>query len=118
MREDARAKKVMFVDRGLFEAYEKLKDGTSEEIELYGLLTGAFKELEKNPAAGTKVPSANWPKLYVKKYSISSLYKYDLTRAWRLVYTLEGSKIEVIAIILEWFDSHKNYEKRFGYKKK
>ncbi|MCX6771026.1 MAG: type II toxin-antitoxin system RelE/ParE family toxin [Candidatus Micrarchaeota archaeon] len=109
MKEDARAKKVKFVNRRVYEEYYKLKDGAFEEKELYRLLTGAFRALEKNPLLGVRVPSANWPGEYTKKY--------DLTRAWRLVYTLEGNDVEVVSIILEWFDSHKKYEKRFGYKK-
>ena len=118
MKEDARAKKVKFVNRQVYEEYEKLKDGTFEEKELYRLLTETFRALEKNPLLGVRVPSAIWPGFYTKKYGITNLRKYDLTRAWRLVYTLDGNEIEVVSIILEWFDSHKKYEKRFGYKKK
>jgi len=116
MKIDNRAKKVKFADRKIFEAYDALKDGTSEEIELYRVLTEAFRELEKNPQLGVKVPSAVWPDFYVKKYGITNLRKYNLTRAWRLIYTLDGSDIEIVSVILEWFDSHKKYEKRFGYK--
>lgn len=118
MKEDARAKKVKFVNRQVYEEYDQLKGGKFEEKEIYRLLTDAFRALEKNPLLGVRVPSANWPDFYVKKYGIASLRKYDLTRAWRLVYTLEGNEIEVVSIILEWFDSHKKYEKRFGYKKR
>ena len=43
--------------------------------------------------------------------------KYNLPNAWRLAYTLKGNEVEIISIILEWFD-HEGYEKRFGYKKR
>jgi hypothetical protein len=46
---------------------------------------------------------------------MNNLWKYDLPDGWRLIYTLSTpNKIEILAIILEWFD-HKNYERRFGY---
>jgi hypothetical protein len=48
------------------------------------------------------------------KYGIDNLWKYDLPGAWRLLYSVSGDKIEVMAIILEWLN-HKKYEKRFGY---
>ena len=59
------------------------------------------------PSAGVEVPSSLWPKIYVQKYSIDNLRKYDMQKGWRLVYTLRGSKIQIVAVILEWFDSHK-----------
>ena len=43
--------------------------------------------------------------------------KCNLPDGWRLVYTLAGNEIEIISILLEWF-SHKEYERRFGYKSK
>ncbi len=118
MKADAREKKVKFADKAVYDAYERLKDGNFEEKELHRMLTSTFRELEKNPLLGVKVPSAVWPAIYVKKYGIDNLRKCNLTSAWRLVYTLDGSDIEIVSVILEWFDSHKKYEKRFGYKKK
>jgi hypothetical protein len=62
-----------------------------------------------------RIPKVLWPSEYVKKYGVDNLRKYDLPDGWRLVYTLVGNKIEIISVISEWY-SHKNYEKRFGYK--
>lgn len=55
------------------------------------------------------------PKKYIRKYEIDNLWKYDLPRAWRLLYSVAGEgEVKVIAIILEWMD-HKKYERRLGY---
>ena len=44
-----------------------------------------------------------------------SIWKYDLPRGWRLLYTVApNNEVELISAILEWFD-HKDYERRFGY---
>ena len=84
----------------------------------YNALLNAIDEMKKNPEVGIPVPSALWPKIYIQKYGINNLRKYDLQPGWRLVYTIKSSEINIIAVLLEWFDSHKKYEKRFGYKKK
>jgi len=47
---------------------------------------------------------------------IDNLRKYDLPNGWRLIYTVKGNSVEMVAVILEWSASHKKYEKRFGYK--
>ena len=39
---------------------------------------------------------------------------YDLPKGWRLIYSVTRKGVEVLSIILEWFD-HKNYERRFKY---
>ncbi|MCX6771337.1 MAG: type II toxin-antitoxin system RelE/ParE family toxin [Candidatus Micrarchaeota archaeon] len=112
--QDARAKSVKFADLSLKEAFERLKNGRHEEKELYSQIDNAIRELEKNPAAGIKIPRRVWPRIYVQKYGITTLRKYDLWKGWRLIYTLRGSSIEVVAIVLEWLD-HSAYERRFGY---
>jgi hypothetical protein len=50
----------------------------------------------------------------VSKYEINNLWKYNLPNAWGLVYSVVGSEVEIIAILLEWFPQ-KEYEKKFNY---
>jgi hypothetical protein len=50
----------------------------------------------------------------LKKYKIDNLWKYDLPKAWRLLYSVARDEIIIISIILEWLP-HKEYEKRFKY---
>ena len=47
-------------------------------------------------------------------YEIDNLWKYDLPRGWRLMYSVARDEVIVISIILEWLP-HKEYERRFGY---
>jgi len=112
--QDARQRHVVFADEKIKEAFDKLKAGTSEEQELYRLISRAADGLKESPFVGIKIPKTVWPKKYVQKYAINNLWKYDLPDGWRLIYTVKGSTLEIVSIILEWFD-HKNYERRFGY---
>jgi len=104
---------VGFIDSKVKEEYEKAK---AEDPQLFKFLERATDDLKENPFCGIKVPKNLWPKEYVRKYSINNLWKYDLPNAWRLIYTISKDKVQILAIILEWFD-HKDYEKRFGYRK-
>lgn len=42
--------------------------------------------------------------------------KVIITGAWRMIYTILGSEVEIISLILDIMN-HKKYEKKFGYKK-
>ncbi len=70
--------------------------------------------LKQDPLAGELVKKNLIPMYYVQKYGVENLRKYKLNKNWRLVYTIVGTEILVVSIILEWFD-HKEYEKRFGF---
>lgn len=65
-------------------------------------------------SAEPRYPKKQIPEIYVKKYGIDNLWKYDLPRAWRLIYSVARDEVVIITIVLEWF-SHKEYEKRFNY---
>ncbi len=105
---------VTFGEKKLEDEYESLKAGKGEDRQLHGMIERAMKGLKKNPACGTKIPKKLWPKEYIRKYRITNLWKQDLARGWRLIYTIQTNEVMVLSIILEWFD-HKEYEKRFGY---
>ena len=68
----------------------------------------------QNAFCGTQIPKRLFPKEYIQKYGITNLWKYDLPKAWRLLYSVAKDEVVVISIILEWFD-HKEYERRFKY---
>ncbi|NQU78586.1 hypothetical protein HQ545_02355 [Candidatus Woesearchaeota archaeon] len=45
------------------------------------------------------------------------ILRVELVGYWRLLYTLIGDEVKVIAFILEFMD-HAKYDKLFGYRKK
>lgn len=111
-----RLKKIGFIESELKESFNKLKSGKNEDIELANYLNRAMDDLEKNEQTGLRVPSKLWPKEYIQKYNIKNLWKYDLPNGWRLLYTIRGNSIEIVSVLLEWI-THKDYERKFGYKR-
>ncbi len=112
---DNRVKHVAFVDEKLLATFSELKSGKFEEKQLVSYIERAIDDLKENPLVGIVVPMKLCPREYIAKFNVNNLRKYDLPNGWRLVYTLKGNQVEIISVILEWF-SHKEYEKRFGYR--
>ena len=106
--------RVVFANKKVKEAYEKLKDSKTEDKQLYKWLNRAFDDLAENAFCGIQISKKLIPKEYLKKYKIDNLWKYDLPKAWRLMYSVARDEIIIISIILEWLP-HKEYEKRFKY---
>ena len=92
-------------------AYYKVQ---KENPLLYKFLDRATSDIKANPKCGIEIPKRLIPKFYIQKYGINNLWKYNLPDAWRLVYSITGNEVEIIAILLEWFP-HKEYERRFKY---
>ncbi|ODS42713.1 MAG: hypothetical protein MSIBF_05285 [Candidatus Altiarchaeales archaeon IMC4] len=84
------------------------------------LLTAVEREKDHlfiNPHRGTQIPKRQIPKEYVVRYGVTNLWKINLPDYWRMVYTITGSELEIISILLEFMD-HPTYDKKFGYRKK
>jgi len=103
-----------FADEKLKKAYEELKDSKTEDKNLYKWVSRAITDIEENAFCGIQIPKRLIPKAYIKKYGIDNLWKYDLPKGWRLMYSVAGDGILIISIVIEWLD-HKEYEKRFKY---
>ena len=100
--------------------YDELKasasDGDSGNSELLKKLAKAVTKLKQNYRAGKHVPKDRIPEYYAVRYGVTNLWKLDLDKNYRLIYTLRGTSVEIMCVLLEFFD-HKKYSKRFGYKK-
>jgi len=106
--------RVVFAEAKLKTAYEKLQSSKSEDQQLHEWLHRAFEDLAQNAFCGIQIPKKQIPKMYIKKYRIDNLWKYNLPNAWRLLYSVARDEVLVISIILEWLP-HKEYERRFNY---
>ncbi|OGI15384.1 hypothetical protein A3K63_05740 [Candidatus Micrarchaeota archaeon RBG_16_49_10] len=105
---------IRFADEDLKRAFFKLQEGDESRRELFRFVNQALDNMEKNAFCGIQIPKNLIPKTYVKKYGVSNLWKYDLPKGWRLIYTIKNENLIVISLVLEWMN-HKDYEKRFGY---
>ena len=104
---------VRFFDDSIKEAFYKLENGDDSEKELFRLINQAMDNIEQNAFCGIQLPKRLIPEIYEKK-NIKNLWKYDLPRGWRLMYSIVNEELVVVSIVLEWFD-HKEYERRFRY---
>jgi hypothetical protein len=86
---------------------------SSEEIQLLKSIKQKSELLKVNPTYGDKIPHDLIP----KTLSVSNLFRVELTGYWRMLYTLDGNQIEIVAFILYLVD-HPTYDKMFGYRKK
>ena len=105
---------IKFAEEKLKETLAKLKTSKTEDQNLYKWINRALDDIEEDAFCATQVQKKLIPKVYIDKYGINNLWKYDLPSGWRLLYSVANNDVIVLAIIIEWF-SHKEYEKRFKY---
>lgn len=105
---------IRFVDEKIKEAFYKLKKGDKSEQELFNVINNALDKIEENAFCGVQIQKHLMPKIYAQKYNVENLWKFDLPKGWRLIYSIKDDKLIVVSIVIEWFD-HKDYEKRFRY---
>lgn len=105
---------IRFADPKIKEAFYKLEEGDDSERELYKFINQALDNIEKNAFCGIRIPKKLIPNEYRQKYKVQNLWKYDLPKGWRLIYSVFGEEVIVVSLILEWF-GHKEYERRFSY---
>jgi len=108
------------------EEFEKLNKVVGQEITKgitrsdYQTLLNSIKQkiefIKENPQYGVHITKNKIPKEYIKNYDVNNLWKVNLSGAWRMIYTIRGSKIEIIALILDIIN-HKEYNKKFSYRK-
>jgi plasmid maintenance system killer protein len=107
--------------------FESLHNAVKEEV-LKGItnspkqsLLNSIKQkieiLKENPQYGVHIQKKKIPKYYLNNYDVNNLWKINLCGAWRMIYTLKGSEVEIITLILDIF-KHKDYDKRFSYRGK
>lgn len=103
--------RVVFISDELQNSFESLP----EDDFVKKSLVKTIKDLKQKAFAGIHIPKRLIPKEYIRKYGINNLWKYDMPKGWRLLYTVTSeNEVELISAILEWFD-HKGYERRFKY---
>lgn len=103
------------------EAYNYLNEEAKQSKVERSILNSVNKKKElikADPHYGSPISKDKIPKEYVIKYGITNLFHVELSNFWRMLYTLtnDEKEIEIIAFVLDIID-HKEYDKKFGYKK-
>ena len=97
------------------ELQKRRENGDGEAEYLLKLIDKGIAKLVENYESGQKIRKNLWPKYYMEKYGLNNLWRLRLDDDWRMIYTVIGDQIRIIAVILEVL-SHKEYDNRFGYK--
>ena len=105
---------LYFADDQIRDAFFKLQSGRAEEKEIFDQLNTAFDMIANDPFCGIQVPKRLIPKIYITKYGIDNLWKFNFHKNWRLMYSVAGDRTQVVTLVMEWLP-HKEYERRFGY---
>ena len=97
------------------DSYLSLKSRNDKEAQsLLNSIERVTEILKSNPQHGNPIPKRLIPKSLVKEY-IQNLYRVELSNFWRMLYTIEGTQIEILVFVLKIM-GHKEYDKLFGYK--
>ena len=102
--------KVVFIDEKLEAAFNEL----SENDSIKKALRKSIESIKENFYVGRNVKKKLIPKILSDKYKIDNLWIYNLPSAWRLLYSISPSEIEIIAVVLDWMN-HKDYERLFKF---
>jgi hypothetical protein len=102
------------------EVYRYLNDHAAHSKQEQTFLNAVKKKIElikANPHYGDSISKRLIPKEYIVKYGVNNLFRVELPRYWRMLYTLTDgdSGIEIVAFVLDMVD-HKRYDKKFGYR--
>jgi hypothetical protein len=67
---------------------------------------------------GDSIAKQKIPDYYKKRYGATNLFRVELPCFWRMIYSLTKREYnsETIVLIVDIID-HKEYDKKFGYKK-
>ena len=97
------------------DSYLELKKRTDKESQsILNSIERIKAILKNNPQFGDPIAKRLIPKLLRDK-GIQNLYRVELSNYWRMIYTIEGNKVEIFLFVLNIVD-HKDYNKLFGYK--
>jgi hypothetical protein len=89
----------------------------SEEIQLLRSIKQKRDFIKNNPFYGDPIAKDLIPEEYKVKYHAVNLFRAELSGFWRMLYTLKGDEVEIVAFVLDII-GHPEYNKKFGYKKK
>jgi len=106
--------RVLLKDSAKESFLELKKRNDKESVSLINSIERMIEILKENPQYGDPIRKEMIPESF-KKNGIQNLYRAELSNFWRMLYTIEGSRVEIFCFILSIVD-HSTYNKLFGYK--
>jgi len=90
---------------------------SSDHQTLLNSIKQKIEFLRDNPEYGFHIEKKKIPKDYIQRYDVNNLWKVNLSSGWRMIYTIRGNEVEIISLVLDILN-HKDYDKKFDYRKK
>ena len=96
---------------------EQSKNSKNENM-IFNAVNHKISLIKTNIHYGNAIAKRLIPQEYKTKYGITNLFRVELPRFWRMLYTLTDgeNEIEIIAFVLDVI-GHKKYNQKLGYKK-
>ncbi len=98
----------------IFSKLESEMNSNKQSKILYVSIARSLKRIEVNPHAGIQISKKLIPKIYVRKYEVTNLWKINVSQFWRIIYWVDGKQVKVVSLVVDIVD-HKQYDKIFGY---
>lgn len=117
---------IVRFDEDAYKEYKELQEVVAEGriakkqptySQLLSSINNALRNIKADPYYGDLIPRKYISKAVMQKYGADKILRVELVGYWRLLYTLIGDEVRIIAFILEFMD-HDRYNKIFGYKKR
>jgi Txe/YoeB family toxin of Txe-Axe toxin-antitoxin module len=88
----------------------------SKEDEINSRIRHVVDLLKSNAFLGEQIPRRLWPRKSPLYREINNLYRIRVTDQARMTYTvIARGQDEMVVRILEFFGTHSEYDRRFGY---
>lgn len=101
------------------EEHAKLKrraeGGHGEAKYLVKIIDKGVAKLKLDRETGKRIPKRLIPREYVVKYNATNLWKLNLDKYWRMIYTIVGDEVRLVSVVIEVLN-HKKYDRKFGYR--
>ena len=88
--------------------------GNGEAKYLTKIIDKGMEKLRFDFRYGDHIARNKIPREYFDKCQVNNLWKLNLDSNWRLIYTVRGTKDDVMSLLIEVLD-HKTYCRKFGY---
>jgi Txe/YoeB family toxin of Txe-Axe toxin-antitoxin module len=114
---------IIRFDKEAYEEYRLLQEAVAQGKtaknkptyeQLLSSVNNAIKNIKANPFYGDLIPRKYLSKGVAERYGTTKIFRVELTGYWRLLYTLVGDEVSIVALILEYMN-HDKYDKIFGY---
>jgi hypothetical protein len=97
---------------------KKSAETSKIERSIFNSINKKAEIIRSDPQYGDQIAKNRIPNEYIVRYGITNLFRIELSSFWRMIYTLafDDTNFQTTIVILDILD-HKEYDKKFGYRR-